>query len=64
LVIDVSYITVLSKPGVFLEAISLVAHKRQSVIQLAKIIELHAEQLFPNGWQHTRYSHTNQLIIW
>jgi hypothetical protein len=34
------------------------------VRQLAKIIELHAEQLFPNSWQHPRYSHTSQLVIW
>jgi hypothetical protein len=31
---------------------------------LAKIVELHAEQLFPNSWQHTRNSHVSQLIVW
>jgi hypothetical protein len=31
LIIDVSYVTVFDKSGVFLEAISLIAHQRQSV---------------------------------
>jgi hypothetical protein len=31
LIIDVSYVTVVDKSGVFLEAISLIAHQRQSV---------------------------------
>jgi hypothetical protein len=64
LIVDVSYVIVFDKSGVFLEAISLIAHQRQSVRQLAKVIELHAEQLFPNSQQHPCYSHTSQLIIW
>jgi hypothetical protein len=43
LILDVSYVIVFDKSGVFLEAISLISHQRQSVRQLAKIIELHAE---------------------
>jgi hypothetical protein len=52
------------KSGVFLEAICLIAHQRQSVWQLAKVIEFHDKYLIPNSWQHPCYSHTSQLIIW
>jgi hypothetical protein len=37
------HITVFGEPGVLLETISMVAHQRRHVRQLAKIIELHAE---------------------
>jgi hypothetical protein len=43
LIIDVSKVTMFDKSGVFLEAISLIAHQRQSVRQLDKVIEHHAE---------------------
>jgi hypothetical protein len=43
MIIDVSYVIVFDKSGVFLETISLISHQRQSVQQLAKVIELHAE---------------------
>jgi hypothetical protein len=64
LVVDVSYVMMLGKSGIFLEPVGLITHQRQLLGQLTKVVKFHAKQFLPNSRQHPCNSHISQLIIW